>query len=198
MRAAIVWFRESGSKNFLVQIPPGPLAERLERFAVEAGLTPFRRAWTKFRRSPQPMPPPSTDLEVVLAGPDQAADFGSTAAAGFGMPPPLAVWLAALVGREGWRCYVSYDGDRPIGVGAYWMASGSAWIGIGATRTEGRGRGSQSAILARRVNDAIAEGASLILTETGSPVPGEPQTSFGNILKAGFEVAYERPNWTGP
>jgi hypothetical protein len=133
-----------------------------------------------------------------LAGPDQARDFGETAASGFGMPPPMAAWLSALVGRDGWRCYVSYDGDRSVGVGACWRGHSEAWLGIGATRAEGRGRGSQSAILARRINDAIAEGAPLLVTETGSAVPGEPQTSYSNILKAGFEVAYERPNWTGP
>ena len=195
---AIAWFREAGSKNFLIQIPPGPDAEALETDAAEEGLTKFRRSWTKFRRAPTPMPAPPTDLEIVLAGPEQADDFGSTAAAGFGMPPTLSPWLGALVTCEGWRCYVSYDGDRAIGAGAYFINGGSVWVGIGATRPEGRSRGSQSAILARRINDSIAEGANLIVTETGSAVPGEPQTSFGNILKSGFEVAYERPNWTGP
>ena len=196
--AAIDWFRHAGSKNFLIQVPPSPIAESLEQRAARAGLTLFHRAWTKFRRPPIPMAPPPTSLSIVLAGPDQAADFGAAAAAGFGMPSPLAKWLAALVGREGWRCYVSYNGDQAIGVGAYYLHDDVAWIGIGATRPEGRGRGSQSAILSRRVNDAIGEGATLMVTETGSAVEGEPQTSFGNILKAGFDVAYERPNWTGP
>jgi hypothetical protein len=196
IETAVDWYRQAGSKNFLIQIPPGPGDAEFEAKAMALGLTRFRRAWTKFRRPPIPVAVPLTELEIVLAGPDQAADFGAAAAAGFGMPPPLATWLAALVGRPDWRCYVSYDGDRAVGAGACWVDDGLAWIGIGATRPEGRGRGSQSAILARRINDAVEEGASLIVTETGLAVSGEPQTSYSNILKAGFEVAYERPNWT--
>jgi hypothetical protein len=198
LEPATGWFRAAGLKHFLIQIPPGPRTASLETRATALGLVRFRRAWTKFRRSPMPLAPPATDLRIVEAGPDEANDFGDTAAAGFGMPPPLAGWLSALVGREGWRCYVSYDEDRAIGVGACWREGAGAWLGIGATRPEGRGRGSQSAILARRINDAIADGAPLLVTETGSAVPGEPQTSYANILRAGFEIAYERPNWTGP
>ena len=30
------------------------------------------------------------------------------------------------------------------------------------------------------------------------PQPGQPAPSYTNILKAGFTVAYVRPNWTEP
>lgn len=198
LEPAVAWFRDAGLKNFLIQIPPGPRSADFGERAAAMGLTPFRRSWTKFRRPPIPAPAPPTDLTIVEAGPDRAADFGETAAAGFGMPPPLARWLGALAGRQGWRCYIAYDGQRALGCGAAFIEAGEAWLGIGATRPEGRGRGSQSAILARRIDDAVAAGAALLSTETGSAVAGEPQTSFSNIRKAGFEIAYERPNWTGP
>jgi hypothetical protein len=198
IEAAVAWFRGKGVRNFLVQIPPGPRSEAFAERARALGLTPFRRAWTKFRRPPLPPPPARTDLRVIEASAAQAADFGATAAAGFGMPPALAPWLSALVGRAGWRCYVSYDGEAPNGVGAAFRGEGAAWLGVGASVPQGRGRGSQSAILARRIEDAVAGGAPFLVTETGSRVEGEPQTSFGNILKSGFEIAYERPNWTGP
>jgi hypothetical protein len=197
---AVAWFRGKRLRNFLVQIPPGPnarvLAERVKGKGLE--LQPFRRSWVKFRRPPLPAHEALTDLRIVRAGAAEALDFGETAAAGFGMPPALSTWLSALVGLPDWRCYVSYDGDDPIGVGAYWIGERIAWLGIGASRPEGRGRGSQSAILAQRINDAVAEDATLLVTETGSAVEGEPQTSYSNILRAGFEIAYERRNWTGP
>jgi hypothetical protein len=197
---AVAWFRSKRLRNFLVQIPPGPnaraLAERVKGKGLE--LQPFRRSWTKFRRPPVPAHPAPTDLRIVRAGAAEAVDFGETAAAGFGMPPVLAPWLSALVQMPDWRCYISYDGEAPVGVGACWIGERTAWLGIGASRPEGRGRGSQSAILARRIDDAIAEGATLLVTETGSAVEGEPQTSYSNILRAGFEIAYERRNWTGP
>jgi hypothetical protein len=197
---AVAWFRSKRLRNFLVQIPPGPNARALAEKVRDKGLglQPFRRSWTKFRRPPVPAHAAPTALRIARAGVAEAVDFGETAAVGFGMPPVLAGWLSALVGQPDWRCYVSYDGDSPVGVGAYWFGERTAWLGIGASRPEGRSRGSQSAILAQRVNDAIAEGAALLVTETGSAVEGEPQTSYSNILRAGFEIAYERRNWTGP
>jgi hypothetical protein len=50
MEAAIEWFRDAGSKNFLIQIPPGPSSDTLEARAAALGLSRFRRGWTKFRR----------------------------------------------------------------------------------------------------------------------------------------------------
>jgi hypothetical protein len=34
--------------------------------------------------------------------------------------------------------------------------------------------------------------------ETGERVPDRPSASYRNILKAGFEEAYLRPNWQRP
>ncbi len=194
---AIEWFRGLGLKNFLIQIPPGAEADKLMIRCKDAGLVPFRRAWTKFRRGAEPAPAAPTRLNVLEAtSPAQAKDFGDVAVAGFGMPPFLAPWLGALPGRPGWRCYVAYDGEAAVGVGAAFIQGNAAWLGVGATRPEARGQGSQSAILARRIADAVAGGVTLLCTETGSAVPGEPQTSFQNIQKAGFEIAYERLNFT--
>jgi GNAT superfamily N-acetyltransferase len=195
---AIALFRGLGLKNYLIQIPPGPEADHLMMRAREAGLVPFRRTWTKFRRGRETAPEAATKLSIVEATAANAKDFGDVAVAGFGMPPFLSAWLSALPGRDGWRCYVAYDGEDAVGVGAAFLHAGAAWLGIGATRPEARGQGSQSAILARRVQDAIEAGCELLLTETGSAVPGEPQTSFQNILRAGFEIAYERVNFTEP
>ena len=122
--------------------------------------------------------------------------FGSTAAAGFEMPPPFAGWLAGVVGLEGWHTYVSFFVDEPVGAAALLVAGDFAWLGIGATRSTLRKRGSQSALLARRIADAARFGARHASTETGVPQEGKPAPSYANILKAGFEVAYVRPNWS--
>lgn len=193
--AAIARFRALGSKKFLIQIPPGPEADHLMIRCRDAGLVPFRRSWTKFRRGTAPAPTPPTSLRITLASAAEGEAFGQVACAGFGMPPFLSGWLGALCGRETWRCYIAWDGATAVGVGALFLHDGAGWLGIGATRPEARGQGSQSAILARRVADALAAGCDLLMTETGSAVSGEPQTSFQNILKAGFEIAYERENF---
>jgi hypothetical protein len=124
--------------------------------------------------------------------------FGSVIAAGFDMPSPMAGWLAALVEREDWQCYLAWDGGIAIGGAAYYLRSETAWLGVGATRPEGRRRGAQSALLARRIADASDPGATLLTAETGKPLPGEDHPSYRNILRSGFSIAYERANWTFP
>ena len=73
-----------------------------------------------------------------------------------------------------------------------------AELGIAATLEPARGRGCQPALLHRRIVDAAAAGCDTLLIETGERVPGRPSASYRNILRAGFEEAYLRPNWQRP
>jgi hypothetical protein len=189
-------FREAGRANAYLQIAPGPRAAALEQRARKLGLKRVERAWVKFSRGPQPMPTPDTGLVVAAAAPETAMEFAAAVAAGFAMPPSLAPWLAALVGRPDWHVYVARDGERVVGGAAMYVAGERAWLGIGAVRVEARRRGGQGALLARRVADGLARGVRLFATETGKPLAGEPHPSFSNIQRAGFAIAYERSNWT--
>jgi hypothetical protein len=49
--------------------------------------------------------------------------------------------------------------------------------------------------MAARIGAARAAGAAVIVTETGETVEGRPANSYRNILRAGFEPAYVRPNY---
>ena len=75
---------------------------------------------------------------------------------------------------------------------------GESWLGIGATKPDMRKQGSQSALLARRVADAAKFDARHATTETDVPLANHAAPSYHNILKAGFNVAYVRPNWAEP
>ena len=98
--------------------------------------------------------------------------------------------------RAGWTCLVAYDGDRPVAGGAVYVDGDQAWLGLGATLPQARGRGAQSALLAERIRLAAAAGATTVTTETGVRQEGRPERSYRNILRAGFEEVFERPNWT--
>jgi len=75
------------------------------------------------------------------------------------------------------------------------IEDGIAELGIGATLEAARGRGCQTALLHRRIGDAAEAGCHTLLVETGERVPDRPSASYRNILKAGFDEAYLRPNW---
>ncbi|MER6159534.1 hypothetical protein ABT147_28960 [Streptomyces sp. NPDC001868] len=65
----------------------------------------------------------------------------------------------------------------------------------GATLPDARGRGAQSALLAARLRAAPAEGCRWIVAETGVEGPGEHNPSLRNLVRAGFEPMYDRPDW---
>ena len=193
---AVRRFREAGQRKFFVQLPPGPRERECMEQASAAGLKPHPLAWAKFYRSTSDAPVVTTDLDVREVEAHESALFADTAVAGFGMPPPMATWLSQIVGRPHWHAYVTFADGVAAGAAAMYVRRDFAWLGIGASKPDMRKRGSQSALLARRLTDAAKLGAKHATTETGVPQPGQPAPSYANILKSGFSVAYVRPNWT--
>ena len=171
---------------------PSDLPARLEG----RGFTPAY-AWMKFTRGAEPPPPTETALRVELAKPEQVADFGDVVAAGYGLEPFVAAWLAELP-KTSWRCYLAYDGDDPAGAAALFVHDGAGYLGFAATRPEHRRKGAQSALLAARIRDAVDAGCTTMVTETGERIPLKPSDSYRNILRFGFEEAYVRPNYLSP
>ena len=193
---AVRRFRAAGQRKFVIQLPPSPRQEACTAKARAAGLREHTLAWAKFYRTTGNVPEVTTVLTIREVGSDERDLFASTAIAGYGMPPDMASWLSPLAGRPHWHTYVSFAGQEPVGAAALYLRGDFAWIGIGATKPEMRKRGSQSALLARRMADAAKFGARHATTETGVPQPGQPAPSYTSILRAGFTVAYLRPNWT--
>jgi GNAT superfamily N-acetyltransferase len=217
---------EVGMLNMLLGAADDPGGEQLERataWAAERGVAPYVPltpglpgspaaeewlrgsghervyAWMKFVRGPHlPRFKAPKDVEVIeLSAPDQEP-FGAIAAAGFGLPIWGAEFFAHLPGRKGWRCYVARVDGEAQACGAMLIDDGVAEFGIAATLEGARGRGCQTALLHRRISDAAEAGCHTLFVETGERVPDRPSASYRNILRAGFEEAYLRPNWQRP
>lgn len=180
-----------GTRGYVSVAPEARPAE-LTHWLEARGLAPAY-AWTKFTR-PVPAPPRAdTDLRIERVETGEA--FGLAAARGFEVPALFEDWLARLPGREGWHCLVAFDGDEPAGAGALYMTGTTGWLGVGATVPEHRGKGAQSALIAKRIELAAALGCELVVTETGEPIDGRAGPSYRNLVRAGFEPAYVRLNY---
>lgn len=155
-------------------------------------------AWAKFTRGLDDPPATETCLAVEEVGDDLAGAFGEIVQRGYELPQWSAEWLASVAVRSDWRCYVALDGDEPAGAGAFCVSEGVGYLGFAATLPQHRRKGAQSAILARRIRDAREAGCELLVTETGDRVEGRPSNSYRNIERAGFELAYVRPNYRAP
>jgi GNAT superfamily N-acetyltransferase len=153
-------------------------------------------AWMRFRRGTGPAPPVETELRIE---PTRDGDtFGRIVAAGFELPPEAAGSFAPLVGRPGWSMFLALDGDEPAAAAALFVRDGVGWFGAAATLPEHRRKGAQNALLAARIERARELGLEELTVETGERVPDRPSNSYRNILRAGFEELYLRPNFVSP
>jgi len=197
LAAAAEWATARGS-DYYVPVTPG-LPETDEARAWLSG-NGFREGygWMKFVRGPHPPRFRAPDVEIVELADTETEPFGMIAATGWELPAWAAAFFAELPGREGWHCYVARIDGAAQATAAMHLHGGIAEFGLAATLEPARGRGCQLALLHRRILDAIAAGCRTLFVETGERVPDRPSASYRNILRAGFEEAYVRPNWQRP
>lgn len=197
LEAAIDWAREHEASPFVLLSPGRPGTADAESILAAAG---FEQSvdWMRFVRDGHPPRfEVAADVEVVeIDASAQDAPFGSIAALGFGLPAWAASLLAPVTGLAAWRCYVARVDGMAQACAALLLDGEVAELGIAATLEGGRRRGCQLALLRRRIEDATAAGARTLFVETGARVPGRTSTSYGNILRAGFEEAYLCHGWS--
>jgi GNAT superfamily N-acetyltransferase len=193
----IAYMRAAAAPRWWLQPPP---EARDLIAAIEArGFKASPRPWAKLARDlTAPLAKVESTLSIAVIGAEQGDAFSAIACAGFGAPPILGAWFKALIGRRHWRLYLASDGATPISVAALWCDGEAGWYGIAATDPNARGRGGQSAVLARLMRDCRADGARLLIAETGMKQPGAVSTSFDNMIRQGFAVAHARANYAPP
>ncbi len=194
LAAATEWAASQGV-NLYVPVTPGlPESDAAEAWLGSNGFA-HGYAWMKFIRGAHPPRFTAPEVEVVELTDPAQAPFGMIVASGFGLPAWASAFFADLPGRDGWRCYAARLNGEPQACAAMHVHAGLAEFGPAATLEPARGRGCQMALLHRRILDAIEAGCHTFWVETGERVPDKPSASYRNILKAGFEEAYLRPNW---
>jgi GNAT superfamily N-acetyltransferase len=190
-------YRDAGVGRFFIQRHPQAAPVALTDWLQSAGLAQAR-GWQKFSRGCEPAPAVRTELEVRPVGAGDSAGFASIVCAAFDLGEVAEPWLACLPGRPGWHVFMSFADGQPAGAGALFAKDGVGWTDFGATAPAFRRMGSQGAILARRIDHAISLGCERIYTCTGEAVEGDPQHSYGNIMKLGFRPDYVRENYAPP
>ena len=192
--AVDAFYRQRGVASSVVQVAEHAQPAELVGWVEGRGWAVSRR-WPKLWRSLEgDLPEERTDLRIERIGPDRATDFSGIVLAAFEMEGPLGPMATTTIGRTGWTHYLGFDGDEPVTAAALYVTAEVAWLGWGATLPSHRGRGGQSAMFARRLADARTAGCTLAITETGEDLPEDPNPSLRNMIRAGFQVAYVRPN----
>src|SRR5207247_6932937 len=136
--------------------------------------------WAKLYRGTQSHPEVVTDLRIEPLSSAARDAFAALLAEVFGWSETLSPWVAAPVGRDAWHHYGAFDRDQLVAAAAMRVHDRVAWFGMAATRASHRGRGAQSALIARRSRDAAALGCDLLVVETAEDTPEKPAPSYHN------------------
>jgi GNAT superfamily N-acetyltransferase len=192
--AAIDFFEELGVTWF-VSLAPEAGSDALSLLESQGFVADY--AWAKFTRAADDAPRTETALRVECVGAEHARVFGEIVQRCYGFAPFAADWMEQLPATS-WRCYLALDGNEPAAAGALYVSERMGYLSFAATLPEHRRKGAQNALLARRIRDAREAGCDLVVTETGERIAGRPSNSYRNIERAGFELAYLRPNYRAP
>jgi len=187
-------YQGKGIENYFVHIYEDTLSEGAKKL-LDSKRFVKKRGWMKFRARDPKGKPAQTDLRVEKINPAQGEDFGKIVCPAFGMKDISVPVLASMANDDRWHLFVSYEGDTPAGAGGLFVDNKVGWLEWGATDPSFRSRGSQATIMAKRLELAEQLGCEYVFTETGEAVEGDPQHSYKNILKAGFEESVLRLNY---
>ncbi len=193
----VALYRARGVARYFAQVHPNAAPPELGAWLLAEGLEQAR-GWMKFARGRSAAPQITTDLTIAEIGPEHAAAMARIAADAFDLGEAALPWIARLPGGKCWRAFGAFEGDALAAVGGLYVEDGIGWCDFGATAPAFRRRGAQSALLAHRIQAALDLGCRMIGTCTGEAVPGDPQHSYSNILKMGFEERYIRLNYAPP
>jgi hypothetical protein len=193
----IAEYSAAGVERFIVQWSPSAEPSNAPDWFASRGFTLLSRRMAKVYRRADTMCVHQQDPQLVVEeiGPQDAETFERVVAAPLGVPEGLEAGIRSTIGLPGWRFYLVRDGDRPIAGAALYVRGRLAWLGLGATVEGDRRRGAQSALFARRVQDAASDGCEWVSADTLAETTERPSQSFRNMCRAGFATFYERPNF---
>ena len=187
-------YDDAGIQRFFLHVVPERKGPDTDALLAVAGYEKYR-GWMKFVRGRGEVREATTDLDVRPVDIEYGSAFAAIAVPAFDMLAASEPVVALLPGVPGQQAFMSFDGDTPAGTGAVFVDGDVAALDWGATQPDFRRRGGQTALISARIRFALEQGCETICTMTGEAVPGDPQHSYSNIRKSGFEEAYLRENW---
>ncbi len=190
------FYEKAGSARYFIQLPPMIVNEELEFLLMANGFA-HHNNWTKLYRRVVPLVlETNRELSIRKIDRSEADNYGQLIFMSFDWEDTrLASWLASTVGQNGYTHYIVSWKGRDIAAGALFVEGEMSSMAFAGTLEPFRGLGAQALLLKKRMLRAYALGAKLITAETSEDKKGRPVASARNMMKVGFDIAYQRQNW---
>ncbi len=200
--AATEWMRAREVDYRVPVAESRPGTEEAEAWLSERG---YERGggWVKLIRGATPPDwPEDPGIEIYEIGDDEADGEGLSMIVSEALELPITAGTLffSLPQKDHWRCYTAALGpEEPIvATASMLIMNGVAQLGPGMTLEEARGRGFNTALLRRRLVDAVAAGCHTVFVELGEVDADTLSGSYRRLCRAGFEEAYQSRNWQRP
>ena len=188
-------YTEAGVKRFFIQIHPEAAPSKMQDWFEKRKIRHYNN-WVKHYRGVENPPSAETGLEIrEVQKTNEAEQFGEIITKSFEWPDEMKYWFANLAGRKCWKTYLAFDNDNPVATASLFVKDDCGWLSFASTLPDYRGKGAQSALIARRIQDAAELGCKVLTVETAEDNEEKRSQSLQNIQKMGFEVAFIRPNF---
>lgn len=196
----IAFYRAQQAPVAVIQIAPSQLPPDWPELCAQHGLregSPWLKLAAPVDEVVSRADAEHSTLLCAPVPPQDAAQWGAVMMRGFGMPEPLYSDLAAgtATGHDHWYPHAVWLGSELVGTGTLAVRDGIGHMYGGAVLPHARQRGGQTALIGAGARMAQKLGCTALVAETGAEGPGEHNSSLHNMLRLGFTVQYERPNW---
>lgn len=180
--------------RFFIQPSPAAHPDYFPDLLQKKGFKHYNN-WVKWYRQIEDFPGFETDLCIEQIDRNYTDVFADIIVTSFEWPEILKPFIAEVVGRPGWKHYLAYKDEKVIACAACFIKDENASLAFAATLPPYRGHGAQSALINRRLKDAIDAGCKWMITETAEETAERSVASYRNMKRNGFDIAYKRPNY---
>lgn len=194
LERAISLYRSRNIPRFFLTLPPISSPPDIPRWLGARKLYHYNN-WVKMYRRAEPTVSQGGAITISQIGVSDAELFAEILVNSFDWSRQLLGWIASAVGKPGWYHYIAYDKLTPVAGALLFRKDDIGWLSFAATLPQHRGKGAQSALITRRINDAAELGCRWVTVETAEETAEKGVPSYRNLRRFGFDVAYLRPNY---
>lgn len=195
LKEVIKFYERAGVSRFMVQVSPAALPQNNEDLFLKNGFLRHNQWAKSYKKLRDKVELPETDLTIEELNLSNIEEFDKVIKSAFEFDGGTHLFISRTYKRPGWKHYLTRDNGKAIAAASLFTCGKFASLAIAGTIPEARGKGAQSLLIAKRLNDATEAGCEYAVVETSEDLPDKPSQSYRNILKAGFETAYLRPNY---